>query len=214
MAKENLDRLEQFGIDVILGRRRGVKATLLRGALNGLSRLFHGLVQARLSLFRHRIKTDYHLGATVISIGNLTVGGTGKTPVVEMLARRLNEEGRKVGILSRGYKRVKPPLKQRIKRRIKGQKPEEEPPTVVSTVRPSAAPRRTEAAAVTASTIITVSSSIRRGVLVLSWPAIGQRCRDEAGATASRSSRRGSWPCSCRADRRRSARRRGCGPCR
>jgi tetraacyldisaccharide 4'-kinase len=133
MAKENLDRLEQFGIDVILGRRRGIKASLLRGALNGLSRLFHGLVQARLSLFRHRIKTDYHLGATVVSIGNLTVGGTGKTPVVEMLARRLQSEGRKVGILSRGYKRVKPPLKQRILRRLKGHKPEDEPPTVVST---------------------------------------------------------------------------------
>ncbi len=133
MAKENLDRLEQFGIDVILGRRRGIKASLLRGALNGLSRLFHGLVQARLSLFRHRIKTDYHLGATVISIGNLTVGGTGKTPVVEMLARRLAGEGRKVGILSRGYKRVKPPLRQHISRRIRGHKPEDDPPTVVST---------------------------------------------------------------------------------
>ncbi|HEX2747160.1 MAG TPA: tetraacyldisaccharide 4'-kinase, partial [Verrucomicrobiales bacterium] len=108
MAKENLDRLEQFGIDVILGRRRGFKATMLRGLLNGLSRLFRSLVQGRLALFRHRIKTDYHLGATVVSIGNLTVGGTGKTPVVEMLARRLQQEGRRVAILSRGYKRIKP----------------------------------------------------------------------------------------------------------
>lgn len=132
MAKENLDRLEQFGIDVILGRRRGFKATLLRGALNGFSRLFRALVQSRLALFRHRIKTDYHLGATVVSIGNLTVGGTGKTPVVEMLARRLRAEGRKVAILSRGYKRVKPPLSTRLKRQFKGQR-EEEPPTVVST---------------------------------------------------------------------------------
>lgn len=133
MAKENLDRLEQFGIDVILGRRRGFKATMLRGLLNGLSRLFRTLVQGRLALFRHRIKTDYHLGATVISIGNLTVGGTGKTPVVEMLARRLCAEGRKVAILSRGYKRVKPPLATRLKQQLRGQKKEEEPPTIVST---------------------------------------------------------------------------------
>jgi tetraacyldisaccharide 4'-kinase len=132
MAKENLDRLEQFGIDVILGRRRGFKATMLRGFLNGLSRLFHSLVQGRLVLFRHRIKSDYHLGATVVSIGNLTVGGTGKTPVVEMLARRLQQEGRRVAILSRGYKRVKPTLTARVHKRIKGQK-DEEPPTVVST---------------------------------------------------------------------------------
>ncbi|HWB05515.1 MAG TPA: tetraacyldisaccharide 4'-kinase [Verrucomicrobiales bacterium] len=133
MAKENLDRLEQFGIDVILGRRRGLKATMLRGFLNGLSRIFHSLVQGRLALFRHRIKTDYHLGATVVSIGNLTVGGTGKTPVVEMLARRLQQEGRRVAILSRGYKRLKPAaLSVRVRKRIKGQK-EEEPPTIVST---------------------------------------------------------------------------------
>lgn len=131
MPKENLDRLEQFGIDVILGRRRGVKASMLRGVLNGLSRLFRTLVQARLVLFRHRIKTDYHLGAMVISIGNLTVGGTGKTPVVEMLARRLQQEGRRVAILSRGYKRIKPRLKERVRQRIKGK--QEEPPTVVST---------------------------------------------------------------------------------
>jgi len=132
VAKENLDRLEQFGIDVILGRRRGIKVSLLRGMLNGLSRLFHALVQGRLALFRHRIKSDYHLGATVVSIGNLTVGGTGKTPVVEMFARRLREEGRQVGILSRGYKRVKPTVRERVQHKLKGQA-HEPPPTIVST---------------------------------------------------------------------------------
>src|SRR5258707_7067850 len=45
------------------------------------------------------------LDATVISIGNVTVGGTGKTPLVEYLARFLVEEGFKVAILTRGYKR-------------------------------------------------------------------------------------------------------------
>jgi tetraacyldisaccharide 4'-kinase len=100
--------------------------------LHGLSGIFQSLVQGRLALFRHRIKTDYHLGATVISIGNLTVGGTGKTPVVEMLARRLQQEGRRVGILSRGYKRVQPTVKQRVQHRLKGQE-HEPPPTIVST---------------------------------------------------------------------------------
>jgi tetraacyldisaccharide 4'-kinase len=131
VAKENLDRLEQFAIDVILGRRRGLKASMLRGMLHGLSRLFHTLVQGRLVLFRHRIKNDYHLGATVISIGNLTVGGTGKTPVVEMLARRLQQEGRRVAILSRGYKRLKPTMKDRLRHRLRG-RDHEPPPTVVS----------------------------------------------------------------------------------
>ena len=45
------------------------------------------------------------LDAAVISIGNITVGGTGKTPLVEYLARFLTEEGFKVAILARGYKR-------------------------------------------------------------------------------------------------------------
>jgi tetraacyldisaccharide 4'-kinase len=50
----------------------------------------------------------------VISVGNLTVGGTGKTPVVEIFARELQREGRKVAILSRGYKKSKPPFFQRL----------------------------------------------------------------------------------------------------
>ena len=43
----------------------------------------------------------------VVVVGNLTVGGTGKTPVVEKFARTLTERGRKVAILSRGYKSKK-----------------------------------------------------------------------------------------------------------
>ena len=44
------------------------------------------------------------LNANVISVGNLTVGGTGKTPMVLWMAQRLREEGKKVGILTRGYR--------------------------------------------------------------------------------------------------------------
>jgi 3-deoxy-D-manno-octulosonic-acid transferase len=46
-----------------------------------------------------------HLQAPVVSVGNITVGGTGKTPMVLHLARRLNEAGWKPGILTRGYGR-------------------------------------------------------------------------------------------------------------
>jgi tetraacyldisaccharide-1-P 4'-kinase len=52
---------------------------------------------------------DSTLGIQVIAIGNLTLGGTGKTPVVEKFARELQRQGRKVAILTRGYRsRPKP----------------------------------------------------------------------------------------------------------
>lgn len=128
---ERLDSLEQFGLEVILNRRRGLRASLLRGLLLGLSGVFRGVVKVRLALFRNRIKTDHHLGAYVISVGNITVGGTGKTPVVEMLARRLQQEGRRVAILSRGYKSKKVRRKRTLLQYLQGHNPKP-PPRVVS----------------------------------------------------------------------------------
>lgn len=107
-----LENLEQFAIDVILERRHGVRATLLRGLLYGLSFIYERLVQFRLFLYRHRILRERTLGCLVISIGNLTVGGTGKTPIVEKIARALQSGGRRVAILSRGYKSVPRPSKR------------------------------------------------------------------------------------------------------
>src|SRR5499427_1761835 len=101
-----LENLEQFGIDVVLGRRRGFRAAILRGILYALSFIYERVVQLRLYLYRKRIFKERQLGCLVISIGNLTVGGTGKTPVVEKFARALQKGGRRVAILSRGYKSV------------------------------------------------------------------------------------------------------------
>jgi tetraacyldisaccharide 4'-kinase len=107
-----LENLEQFGIDVVLGRRRGFRAALLRGILFALSLLYERIVQLRLYFYRKRILRERTLGCLVISIGNLTVGGTGKTPVVEKFARALQSGGRRVAILSRGYKSVPKPTKK------------------------------------------------------------------------------------------------------
>src|SRR5215813_14420510 len=101
-----LENLEQFAIDVILGRRHGARAALLRGILFALSFVYAWLVQLRLLCYRKRILRERALGCLVISIGNLTVGGTGKTPIVEKFARALHAGGRRVAILSRGYKSV------------------------------------------------------------------------------------------------------------
>lgn len=117
-----LENLEQFAIDVILERRYGKRAALLRGLLLGFSQLFRGIVQSRLWLYRKRYLRNHPLGCAVISVGNLTVGGTGKTPVVERLARTLQESGRRVAILSRGYKSRRPPLLRRWHARLTGRR--------------------------------------------------------------------------------------------
>src|ERR1700747_1604830 len=109
---QRLESLEQFGIDVVLERRRGFRAAILRGVLYALSFIYERLVQLRLYLYRKRIFRERTLGCVVISIGNLTVGGTGKTPVVEKFARALQVGGRRVAILSRGYKSVPKPTKR------------------------------------------------------------------------------------------------------
>src|SRR4249920_3474307 len=125
-----LENLEQFAIDVILGRRHGPRATLLRGLLFALSFVYARLVQLRLFLYRRRVLRERALGCLVISIGNLTVGGTGKTAIVEKFARALQAGGRRVAILSRGYKSVARPSKRTWFDRLRGVAPD--PPRIVS----------------------------------------------------------------------------------
>lgn len=109
------EALEQFVLDVIQGRRTGKRASLVLGLLYGLSKIYQFGVQARLFLYDKRMLRDHTLGCLVVSVGNLTVGGTGKTPVVETFARALRSEGRRVAILSRGYKSAKRPVWERVR---------------------------------------------------------------------------------------------------
>ncbi|MBY0587231.1 tetraacyldisaccharide 4'-kinase [bacterium] len=89
--------------EIITGQRKGLSASLLRGGLHVAS-LPYGLGVAGRNIGFDRgwipsIKVDQ----PVISVGNLTVGGTGKTPVVEWIARWFRGHGKRVAILSRGY---------------------------------------------------------------------------------------------------------------
>ena len=125
------EQFETFALEVIFGERRGKKAALLRGVLFGLSKMFLIIVKGRRWLYEARIIRDHPLVVQVITVGNLTVGGTGKTPVVEKFARVLTDQGRKVAILSRGYRSKPPPLTQRWKNKLLLQD-EVVPPRVVS----------------------------------------------------------------------------------
>src|SRR2546427_18700 len=109
---------ETFVLEVIFEQRRGTWAAMVRAALFAFSKLFQIGINLRRLLYDVRIIRDYTIGVQVIAIGNLTWGGTGKTPVVEKFARELQNQGRTVAILSRGYRSKPPPLGKRLLNKV------------------------------------------------------------------------------------------------
>jgi tetraacyldisaccharide 4'-kinase len=73
-----------------------------------LSVLYNAVTRTRLSLYRRGTFHSIKLDRPVISVGNITAGGTGKTPLVEWVSRALAAAGKKVCILTRGYGRDNP----------------------------------------------------------------------------------------------------------
>ena len=125
------EALETFVLEVIFEERRDWKANLTRALLFGGSKLFQVAVKIRRWLYNFRILRDKTLGVQVIAIGNLTVGGTGKTPVVEKFARELRDAGRNVAILSRGYRSKPVPIHTKLLNKIL-LRDDQTPPRVVS----------------------------------------------------------------------------------
>jgi len=82
-----------------------MSAGITRALLYPAAKLYRLGVGARLAFYKNNIFKINKLSAPVISIGNLTVGGTGKTPCVAFIALLLRDAGHDAAILSRGYKR-------------------------------------------------------------------------------------------------------------
>ena len=95
---------ERDFLDVLSGRRRGVAASLTRAGLSAVEPAYAAVTRLRNALFNRGVKTSIDLGRPAVSVGNLTTGGTGKTPVVQWLARRLLDGGRRPAVLLRGYR--------------------------------------------------------------------------------------------------------------
>ena len=114
IQEKGADRDQPGGIDFLLR------------VLKVFSYLFGAVVAIRYFLYSTGILRHYPLGIQVISVGNVTAGGTGKTPVTEIFARTLAAEGRKVAILSRGYRRKEAPWWRRMFTQVV------DPPLVVS----------------------------------------------------------------------------------
>ena len=111
--QSGFERIETYLVKLIqekgADRDQPVAIRILLALLKVLSLLLAAAVGIRYFLYHVGILRRFPLGVQVISIGNVTAGGTGKTPVTEIFARTLAAEGRKVAILSRGYRRKEAP---------------------------------------------------------------------------------------------------------
>lgn len=84
---------------------RTLPAMAARGALRALSVLYGAGATLKNVLFDVRVRRGAQCEATVVSVGNLSAGGTGKTPLVALLANAAMSSGKRVAILTRGYRR-------------------------------------------------------------------------------------------------------------
>ncbi|MFN0018012.1 MAG: tetraacyldisaccharide 4'-kinase [Pirellulaceae bacterium] len=89
--------------DIISGSRRGLVAPCARAVLAALEPAYGWVVRRKNRRFDGDHSAALRVAAPVISVGNLTVGGTGKTPLVCWLARWLKAQGEQVTLISRGY---------------------------------------------------------------------------------------------------------------
>jgi tetraacyldisaccharide 4'-kinase len=99
-----LDSLASDFRDLVSGKRRGVGPALARGALRLAEVPYSLAVRWRNRQYDSGAKPVERVAVPVISVGNLTLGGTGKTPMVEWICHWLRGRGIRVTIVSRGYK--------------------------------------------------------------------------------------------------------------
>ena len=126
------EHIEQYFIEIIRERRKAPFDSFVKGLLFVASRFYLRAINTRIWLYDNRVIRYRAIGCLVVSIGNLTCGGTGKTPIVEIVARTLSQKGRRVAVLSRGYRsKDKRGFFEKLRKRLFSKKMEV-PPRVVS----------------------------------------------------------------------------------
>jgi tetraacyldisaccharide 4'-kinase len=95
---------ERRFLDVISGTQQDWTARAVRCGLSALTPFYRTAVTLRNRLFDFGVQRAHGVGVPVVSIGNLTTGGTGKTPMVAWLANWLQQRGDSPCIISRGYR--------------------------------------------------------------------------------------------------------------
>ena len=99
---------------IVSGDADGAAATAARAALSAASAFYLIGWKAKRMGYDLGLLRARKVGATVVSIGNITAGGAGKTPATIYFARKYLEEGRRVAVLSRGYGRATPTGEPRV----------------------------------------------------------------------------------------------------
>jgi tetraacyldisaccharide 4'-kinase len=89
--------------EIVSGRRRGVGPSLIRGALRVGECFYTRAIQWRNGRYDRGASMIHRVGVPVVSVGNLSLGGTGKTPMVAWIARWFARQGVRVAVVSRGY---------------------------------------------------------------------------------------------------------------
>jgi tetraacyldisaccharide 4'-kinase len=95
---------------LISGSETGTGAAILRSLLTAPELIYSGAIRLRNYLYSRQLLKTYQVGASVISVGNITTGGTGKTPFVVWLYKQITQNSKlktqnhKCAILTRGYK--------------------------------------------------------------------------------------------------------------
>ena len=95
--------VKEYYLSILSGQQRGFIAAIIKSTLSAFTLPYLTVLNTRKALYRNGIVKSTRLSVKVISVGNITTGGTGKTPLVEFSVKYLGVIGRKVAVLSRGY---------------------------------------------------------------------------------------------------------------
>ncbi|MBP2638353.1 MAG: putative 3-deoxy-D-manno-octulosonic-acid transferase/tetraacyldisaccharide-P 4-kinase [Firmicutes bacterium] len=98
------EALQVYLYKLVHGEKKGILPILIIALLRVMSGIYGMGVQCKLALYRRGVLEKHKLPCKVISLGNITVGGTGKTPTAQRLAAYIRDKGYRVVILNRGYR--------------------------------------------------------------------------------------------------------------